>query len=75
MAVHKLIPLTAGDVADGIAAKNYAKLISLGNMTPAQIQTWVTANVTNLTQAQDAIKTLAVGMSVLIRQYFKGIKV
>lgn len=46
----------------------YNKLIALSNMTPAQIQAWVDANVTNLATAQDAIKTLAIGLSVLIRR-------
>ena len=73
MATHKIIPINAKDVADSIASKNYTKLVTMSNMTPAEIQTWVTANVTNLTQAQDAIKTLAVGMSILIRKFFKGV--
>ena len=54
--------------ADKTSALAYAKLTALSNMTPAQIQTWVDANVTNLATAQDAIKTLAVGLSVLIRR-------
>ena len=54
--------------ADRTAALTYAKLTALSNMTPAQIQTWVDGNVTNLATAQDAIKTLAVGMSILIRR-------
>jgi hypothetical protein len=37
-------------------------------MTPAQVQTWVTANVTNLAQAQDAIATLAIAVSILARR-------
>jgi len=55
----------AQDIAD---AKAYAKLAALKAMTPAQIQTWVNANVTNLVQAQDAIKTLAIAVSVLLRR-------
>lgn len=54
--------------ADVDAAKQYAKLRALTQMTPAQVQSWVAANVTNLTQAQDAIATLAVAVSVLARR-------
>jgi len=55
----------AQDIAD---AKAYAKLAALKAMPPAQIQTWVNANVTTLAQAQDAIKTLAIAVSVLLRR-------
>jgi hypothetical protein len=54
--------------ADLVAAKTYAKLSALKNMSPAEIQTWVTANVNTLAQAKDAIMTLAVGMSILARR-------
>ena len=60
-------PLTQ-DEQDIIAAKAYAKLVALRAMTPAQVQTWVTANVTNLAQAQDAIMTLAIAVSILSRR-------
>lgn len=53
---------------DIIAAKAYAKLAALCGMTPAQIQTWVDSNVTNLAQAQDAIKTLAIAVAILARR-------
>jgi hypothetical protein len=59
--------------ADRTAAFAYAKLVALSDMTPAQIQTWIGANVTNLAQAQDAITTLAIGLSVLIRRERKGL--
>ena len=59
--------------ADRTAAFAYNKLVALSDMTPAQIQTWITANVTNLAQAQDAIGTLAIGLSVLIRRERKGL--
>lgn len=49
-------------------ARSYAKLRALAAMTPAQVQTWVAANVTNIAQAQDAIATLAVAVSVLARR-------
>lgn len=56
------------DQADAVAARSYAKLVTLTNMSPAQIQTWVTANVTDLATAKDAILTLAVAVSVLGRR-------
>ena len=56
--------------ADKEAVKAYAKLVALKNMTPAQVSSWVDANVTNLSQAQDAIKTLAIGMGYIIRHIF-----
>ena len=55
---------------DRDAVKTYGKLVALKNMTPTQVSTWVDANVTNLTQAQDAIKTLAIGMGYLIRTIY-----
>lgn len=56
------------DESDATTAKAYTKLTALRNMTPAQVQTWVAANVTNLAQAQDAIATLAIAVSVLARR-------
>lgn len=56
------------DEQDAEAARSYAKLRTLAGMTPAQVQTWVAANVTTLAQAQDAIATLAVAVSVLARK-------
>lgn len=61
-------PPPTQDEIDAAAAKAHAKLTALRGMTPAQVGAWVDANVTNLAQAQDAIKTLAVGMSVLARR-------
>lgn len=58
----------AKDLEDAQAARTYAKLVALRNMSPAQVQAWVTANVTNLAQARDAIETLAVAVSVLARR-------
>ncbi len=55
--------------ADDInVATQYAKLRALADMTPAQVSAWVDANVTNLATAQDAIKTLAIAVSVLARR-------
>jgi hypothetical protein len=61
-------PPPTQDELDATAAKAYAKLVALRAMTPAQVQTWVTANVTNLAQAQDAIMTLAIAVSILARR-------
>ena len=58
----------AQDVTDITAAKAYGKLTALKAMAPAQVQAWVAANVTNLAQAQDAIATLAIGVSILARR-------
>ena len=56
------------DELDRAAARAYVKLTALKTMTPAQIQTWVAANVTTLAQAQDAIATLAIAVAILSRQ-------
>jgi len=37
-------------------------------MAPDEVTAWVTANVTTLAQAQDAITTLAIAVSVLGRR-------
>jgi len=58
----------AQEAADVAAARTHTKLKALAAMTPAQVQTWVAANVTNLAQAQDAIATLAIAVSVLARR-------
>lgn len=58
----------AKDADDAAAAKSYAKLTSLKGMTPAQIGAWVDANVTSLSGAQDAIKTLAIAVGIIARK-------
>jgi hypothetical protein len=60
-------PLTK-DELDIIAAKTHAKLVALKNMTPAQVQAWCDANITNLAQARDALTTLAIAVSILARR-------
>jgi hypothetical protein len=50
------------------AANNYAKLVALRAMTPAQVSAFVETNVTNLNQIQDAIKTLAIAVAILARR-------
>lgn len=56
------------DSRDCDAARTHAKLKALSGMTPAQVHTWVTNNVTTLAAAQDAIATLAVAVSILARR-------
>lgn len=46
----------------------YAKLQSLANLSPSQIQNFIDTSVTNLATAQDAIKTLAIGLGYLFRK-------
>lgn len=58
----------AQDGTDAASARAYGKLQSLMAMTPDQVRSWVSANVTNLSQAQDAIATLAVAVGVLARR-------
>lgn len=60
-------PAPTQDEIDRAAAHAYAKLNALKGMTPAQVQTWVSNNVTNLAQAQDAIATLAIAVGILAR--------
>ncbi len=61
-------PPPSQDELDAAAANTYANLTALKGMTPAQVQDWVAANVTNLAQAQDAIATLAIAVSILARR-------
>lgn len=61
-------PQEVKDAADAYAAKTYKKLENLCKMTPGEVKTWVSANVTTLAQAQDAITTLAIAVSVLGRR-------
>lgn len=56
------------ETADLLAAKTYAKLTVLKTMSPAEIQSWMTANVTTLAQARDALITLAIAVSILARR-------
>jgi acyl-CoA reductase-like NAD-dependent aldehyde dehydrogenase len=60
-------PAPTADEVDRAAARAHVKLTALKAMTPAQIQTWVAANVTTLAQAQDAIATLAIAVGILSR--------
>lgn len=62
-----LVPPSADD-QDALDAKAYPKLSALSAMTPAEVQTWVQGNVNTLAEAKDAIKTLAVAVSILARR-------
>lgn len=53
---------------DTEAARQYAKLVALRAMTPAQVANWVDQNVTDFNSAKDAIKTLAVFACVAARR-------
>jgi hypothetical protein len=53
---------------DAAAARAYAKLAALMQMTPESVQAWVQANVTNVAEVQDAITTLAIAVAVLARR-------
>lgn len=61
-------PAPSQDELDLAAAKAYAKLQTLAGMTPAQVQAYVQANVTNIAQAQDAITTLAIAVALMWRR-------
>jgi hypothetical protein len=56
------------DYADAKAAREYAPLAALAAMTPAQIQTYINNNVTDLASAKVALRTLAVAVGVLARR-------
>lgn len=56
------------DQMDAAAALQYQKLLALRSMTPTQVQAWVAANVKDMAQAQDAITTLAIAVSILARR-------
>jgi len=58
----------AQDRADAAAAKADNKLTAFSNMTPAQVRSWIAANVNNLAEAKDAMATLAVAVSILARR-------
>lgn len=53
---------------DKTVARQNTKLQALAEMTPAQVQAWVEANVRTLPDAKDLLGTLAVAVSILARQ-------
>lgn len=56
------------DEADAKAARGNGKLAALAKLTPAQVQTWVNANVNTQADVKDVIATLAIAVSVLARR-------
>ena len=62
------ITRVAKDTQDIADAKMHAKLNALKAMSPAQVQAWVSSNVGNLPQVEDAIATLAIAVSILARR-------
>lgn len=61
-------PPPTRDELDAAEARQYAKLAALRDMTPAQVSAWVDANITDLSSARDALKTLAIAVGVLARK-------
>lgn len=61
-------PAPTQDELDAAEAKAYAPLAALAAITPAQIQAYINANVTDLPSAKAAIKTLAVAVGILARR-------
>ena len=62
--------LTVGDAknsTDASAARSDAKLQAFFAMSPAQVRAWILLNVTTLADAKDALATLAVAVSALMR--------
>lgn len=57
----------AQNTADIATARLYTKLTTLSGMTPAQVQTWMAANVQTPGQIQDVTTTLAIATSILWR--------
>ena len=50
------------------AAKQNVKLQALADLSPAEVQAWVEANVKTLPDAKDLLATLAVAVSILAKQ-------
>ncbi len=61
-------PPPTQDELDTQAANLYVKLIALRGMTPAEVDSWVTANVVDFASAKDAIKTIAIAVGILARR-------
>lgn len=66
--INLINPPPTQEELDKQAAGQYAKLIALRNMTPTQVQSWIDANINNLADAKDALKTLAVAVGILARK-------
>lgn len=53
---------------DRLSAIQYTKLKSLRDMSPNQVEVWIDANIVDLNSAKDALKTLAIAISVLAKR-------
>lgn len=58
----------AKELADVSAATKYPKLAALRTLSPSEVSAWVDANVNSFADAKDAIKTLAIAVSVLAKR-------
>jgi hypothetical protein len=56
------------DELDAVAARQYAKLNAIKSMSPSEIISWIDTNISNLADAKEALKTMAVAVSVLARR-------
>lgn len=61
-------PALTQDQLDAADAKANAKVAALKALTPTQVGAWVDANITTLPAAVDALKTLAIAVSILSRK-------
>jgi hypothetical protein len=59
------------DELDATAVSEHARLVALSEMSPTQVEEYVALNITDLATAKRDIATLAVGMSILARQFIK----
>lgn len=51
-----------------VEARANASLNTLINATPAQIDTWLSSNVTSLAEARNALKVILLGLRYLLRK-------
>ena len=61
-------PPPTQDELDTVAARQYQKAQALFAMSPAQMSAWIDANINTFADAKDALKTLAIIVSVLGRR-------
>lgn len=61
-------PEVLKETAAKAAAKQNTKLQALADLSPAEVQAWVEANVKTLPDAKDLLATLAVAVSILAKQ-------
>lgn len=61
-------PPPTRDELDAAEAKQYANLVALRGMSPAQVVSWVQNNITDFQDAKGALTTLAIAVSILARR-------